>query len=297
MPRKKKIVVSEVQDIHAEIEKRLILSRSFFEDDNEYAFKDKEVNLERLQPTCIEDFIGNSPNGMIKPCSLIPPEYKDKWAIDNKLINWNKFWELSLKYFPKASIFGGEIDSIESIIEYEKKNIIPMVFQENKQYLYDANKKLLEIGAGYFGTYKFLEEELGRQYVDENYYALDVVKLSDEVKNLYIGDGNRFPGELLTQNFDCVFSVNCFQHLTTEQRRNYYRDIHASLKKDTGTFILFWYGASKFDAEYRKTCKSFCIETEIQTDGQILDDLNEVFKNIVYLQPNGKFYTKYICMR
>jgi len=162
-------------------------------------------------------------------------EFIDKLSPDN--IDTNKFWELATDKFPYFSVAGG-IKPHFSIDEVNKSTLTFHKIIGTTDALLDAcgmldgqKLRILEIGPGY-GNIMTLLKTIG---VDEDYYAIDVVKLFEHPR-LYLTDGKTIPDNVPSE-LEIVYSVNVFQHLSEKQRSSYYKQIYDRLVVG-GSFIF-----------------------------------------------------------
>lgn len=166
-------------------------------------------------------------NMSIYPKSILNTFSPNK--IDNRY-----FWKKATDMFSLGAISGEDnkdkIELNEKIIENLHKPCgaikeLDDVFEKNQ------NAKILEIGPGH-GS---LTQYLALNHNLKNYYAIDIHPLF-KFRRLYKTDGKSIP-KIIPNELDIIYSINVFQHLTPEQRMNYYKQIKNKLKVG-GKFIF-----------------------------------------------------------
>lgn len=179
-----------------------------------------------------------------RDASMIPCAVSYKWDMDDvdnvpEDFNWKQFWIDCKRMFPYHSVSGGKYFDNETKIKGVELNKCPILLAEDYKY-----KKVLEIGYGYGGAARHFNT-LGFQY-----YGIDFVSSGtpDDYYGTFIEiDKSGIPEELQKQNgtFSVVYSENVFQHLTKQQRIEYYEQAYNILEKGNGTFIFSLFTRNK----------------------------------------------------
>jgi len=156
-------------------------------------------------------------------------------------VNTNEFWGECVKYFPLFSISGDPSNKTpedinnSTLVMADRLQALGWFVSAMDNVIANTDElfpKVLEIGCGYGGFRNWATD----RYENMIYQGLDVVKLTN-YDDIHIGDGWVFPDTLLPVQFNIIYSMNVFQHLSVEQRTSYYIE---SFKKLTlgGIFIF-----------------------------------------------------------
>lgn len=197
--------------------------------------------------------------------------------IDNKFF-WKyiteKFPLFSISKFPKCKnedeVNVANFNSAIWLGFYQK---IEKVLNKNK------NSKILEIGPGYGSLFY----PISKKFNFCDYFAIDINPLF-YFDGLIETDGTNIPNNV-GDNFDIIFAFNVFNHLSKNQRTEYYNNIYNYLKKG-GKFIFTNFlavntndekGYWQFADEKKNFYTSFFSQlTEVDTYDNLADELNEV---------------------
>lgn len=197
--------------------------------------------------------------------------------IDNKFF-WKyiteKFPFFSISKFPKCKNEDEvNIANFNSAIWLGFYQKIEKVLNKNK------NSKILEIGPGYGSLFY----PISKKFNFCDYFAIDINPLF-YFDGLIETDGTNIPNNV-GDNFDIIFAFNVFNHLSKNQRTEYYNNIYNSLKKG-GKFIFTNFlavntndekGYWQFADEKKNFYTSFFSQLiEVDTYDNLADELNEV---------------------
>ena len=222
-----------------EIEKIINEYYSKKRDDNDYILHlDNKVEIsvvnvnENIVQKAFDDKVSTGYNIHSNPYKIVNKNSIEMLSPDN--IDIKFFWKILNEKFPLFSI--SQYPGCKNCDDVNKANINAskwMGFHTKLFNLIDKNpsSKTLEIGPGY-GNF-FNEITSNHNLVD--YYAVDINKLF-YYDGLLEGDGSSIP-EGLGCDYDIVFSINTFNHMSKNQRSSYYKDVYKKLKKG-GTFLF-----------------------------------------------------------
>lgn len=222
-----------------EVEKVIDFYFSKKKDNNDYLLhleEGVEMNVINVKDnsvsTSFTNKVGTGYDLYSPPYKLLKKENIEQLSPDN--IDVKFFWKYLNKKFPLFSI--SQYPNCKTDEDANKANINAskwMGFHKRLEDLFKKkpNSKALEIGPGY-GNY-FQEITSNHNLVD--YYAIDINKMF-YYDGLLECDGSSIPKEL-GGDFDVVFSINSFNHMSKNQRTSYYKDIHKKLKKG-GCFLF-----------------------------------------------------------
>jgi len=203
---------------------------------------------------------------------------------------WKHFWFVTKQVFPLFSV--NLRDSIEESQDDEKRRFLKAIrYYEFIMGMFLSKEHILEIGCGYGGVGKHL-------ILDKiDYYGIDYCLNCDELKDYKNADGvERFieidksgvPDILKSKKFDLIYSSNVFQHITHQQKIDYFKEV-SQLLNDKG---LFYFDVFSWNYDYDKkirdgySCKFFIVETKIETEKEIEKMLNECGLKIVLKNNN-----------
>lgn len=244
----------------------------------------------------------------IQPCVLNSTKWTNK-DIDNlpEDFDWQLFWYTCKKYYPLHSVAGGYMcNSEETIkeIEYNRMPINDLMGCIDKP----KGKKVLEIGYGYGGAAKRFHE-YGFKYTGIDYVSSGDIKKEKKYGKFIEIDKSGIPESLFVYNsFDLVFSTNTFQHLTRQQRIEYYKQIYEVLNTNgVFCFDLFTRNEAELEKFYAKeenkdnayACNFFQVHTSVPSLCDVLDVLQKIgFKiekvNNHLLEDTRTFWTTFI---
>jgi len=176
---------------------------------------------------------------------VVPQEAVDYLYPDN--LDVQEFWKKSVETFPFFSI-SGNVPTVTNKNEANEVSFKSQRFLKSLDWLDEgisSDSKILEIGPGYGMVYeKVIKSYAG---LESNYYSIDVNPLFHH-ENAYQCDGRNIPQEI-PNDLDIVYSVNVFQHLSSSQRKSYYKQIFDKLKPGgkfiVGTFCITQNNVSK----------------------------------------------------
>tara|TARA_Y100000389_G_C17465994_1_gene525590 strand:+ start:3605 stop:4489 length:885 start_codon:yes stop_codon:yes gene_type:complete len=142
------------------------------------------------------------------------------------------------------------------------------------------NSKVLEIGPGYGNFFK----EITSKHPSANYYAIDVNKMF-YYDGLFECDGSTVP-EIVGDDFDLIFGINSFNHMSKNQRSSYYKSVYKKLVKG-GCFLFTNYLISEhnkhrndfwsYQDEGGKVYSSFFSQLiPIDDYNSLADELNDI---------------------
>lgn len=236
------------------------------------------------------------------------PYYKkeliDKLSPDN--IDICEFWEFVTEHFPLFSIAGGvqNISTIEQVklLTHDMAVAFGVIKAVVDHTLQNDATKILEIGPGYGGFMDFIEEN----FDNLTYYAIDVNPLFIHPR-LYKTNGKSITTKV-PNGLDIVYSMNVFQHLSKNQRSEYYKKIHKKLKKG-GAFIfgMFvetvlnkdWENWGTKDENGRNYCNFFKQFTLVDREEELFEELQTIGFEIEKISPleNKSHYLTFKCIK
>ena len=221
------------------------------------------------------------------PCGISVYDWKSE-EIDNlpKDFDWQEFWKDCKEYYPLHSV-SGKTTTIYNIITWEE-NKVPMNWIKNN-IRKKKNPSVIEIGYGFGGAAKTFEKN-GFKYKGIDYVSSDKEN-ADSDKFIEITTSG-IPEKLLVENsVDLVYSTNVFQHLTKEQRIQYYEEAYKVLKKG-GLFYfdLFSRNEDEFQKRYTEeeiknlsyATNFFGVHTSVPYEKDVLETLEKIGYKIVY---------------
>ncbi len=198
--------------------------------------------------------------------------------IDNKF-----FWSYLTKKFPLFSI--SQYPNCKTDDDVNKANInaskwIGFYQKIDSKIKSKPNSKILEIGPGYGNFF----QDITSKHETANYFAIDVNKMF-YYDGLIECDGKSIP-KSLGDNFDLVFGINSFNHMSKNQRSSYYKDVYSKLSSG-GCFLFTNYLISEHnqdrndfwsyqDKEGRVYSSFFSQLIEIDDYNSLADELNEI---------------------
>ncbi len=217
------------------------------------------------------------------PCIYSPR----RWTLDevdrpDPTFNWRNFWRSCKRHFPLHSVAGGYTYNTPEIITRHEYNKVPMrLFLRYGKNNKNGRRSVLEIGYGFGGASERFNE-FGYDYTGIDYVSS--------------GKTGNFPGKFIEieesgipkyildagETFDLVYSDNVFQHMTKQQRLEYYKQAHQVLKKDGLLYItLFCKNRDRFRQLYTKkeegellyACNFFGVHTSVPNLSEVLKQL------------------------
>ena len=220
-------------------------------------------------------------------------------------IDSREFWTEATKLFPYFSVCGGkpEKEDINMVNENtlkmaHKLNVITPVLIALRD---NPNAKLLEIGSGYGGFYRYIT----RFMCDKNYYGIDVNPLFVHPR-LFQTTGSTIPNKI-PNDLSIVYSMNVFQHLSKKQRTAYYKRIYKKLS-NSGIFVFgmflqtdenknwpVWNYKDKNGRPYVQFFRQF---TPVDTKTELYNELFEIGFKIVDITPSDvKTHYRTFCVQ
>ena len=201
---------------------------------------------------------------------------------------WQDFWRVTKEVFPMFSVClnkdiahsrKSEILRLKMINDYWRIN------SDSHLSLFDAGQKVLEIGCGYGGCVNWLDEVGCRYYGID--YCLNDRRLEKDRRFIEIKRSG-IPKRLMRMKFDVIFSTNVFQHITIEQKLEYFCQVHDCLKEDG----IFFFDTFAWNYEHGKrirngfTCKFFMTELRVPTEKEYRRMLSDCGLEVVILDRN-----------
>lgn len=233
-------------------------------------------------------------NNDVVPCGI---SYHH-WNVDDidslpNDFDWQEFWKKCKKYYPLHSVAGGTFfNTSEKIIEKEK-NEIPVEAIMKSMKTKSENPSVLEIGFGFGGAVETFEN-CGFTYKGIDYAISNELNKNDD-RFIEISESGIPQNLYVKNNFDLVYSTNVFQHLTKQQRIDYYKQIYFTLKKGGVFFFdLFCKNKKKFKELYteeeektlRYATNFFDVHTYVPYPSEVTNMLTDIGFKI--LKTSGK---------
>ena len=168
------------------------------------------------------------------PCIIAFKEWTHK-EIDNlpKDFNWQEFWKDCKEQYPLHSVAGDPYyDNPDKIItqEYGQVPMRKFITWRDKTVHRGRKPKVLEIGFGFGGAADRFTTN-GYEYTGIDYVpSRDLSHINGRFITI---NESGIPKEVLDEgeSYDLVYSDNVFQHLTKQQRLDYYNQSYKILRK------------------------------------------------------------------
>jgi len=228
----------------------------------------------------------------------IVPRKEIKKVSPNK-INNVKFWKSLDPKYKLLAVCGApvktpfEANKLNLFAAKDALKIITPILQEKINI--GQPVKVLEIGYGYGGFTDWVHSTCGEAHLKKtgnffpfdkfiHYYGIDLVKRIDTFSNLFETDGWEIPEEV-PNNLDIVYSMNVFQHLSKEQRMNYFNKAYSKLGEKGvmvfSSFIMTEENKDSYvwglkDENGTGYCQFFNQATEVDNDVELKEDLKEM---------------------
>ena len=190
--------------------------------------------------------IGDNGNRLtdVFPCAVTDKE-REVSQIDNPFFekpeDWKEFWEIVKKYYPYHSVCGGNAyDTGKKIKEQEISRLKEIINKTLLPKFKLQKQNVLEIGFGYGACGHYLIKEYQSEYygIDFTYSNKSDSKYRyKNKKRYYTIDKSGIPENLKDKKYSFIFSTNVFQHLTQQQRFDYFKEIYDCLE-DRGVFYF-----------------------------------------------------------
>jgi SAM-dependent methyltransferase len=199
---------------------------------------------------------------------------KENILFDEK--DWASFWKLCKKYFPEESVNGATCIGDSMLGEYQHFYYITSILKSELENI-PSNLPCLEIGCGNGGVgIGLLSDNVG-------YYGIDYALVNPLLKNYpthFIEiEQSGIPSDLMLKTFNFVYSVNVFQHLTKQQKNDYFKQVYDCLEHGGKFYVeFFMWNDVEFGTTPREgfSAKFFATELIIETHDEIVNMLNNV---------------------
>ena len=253
-------------------------------------FEEFDGYMSRLRSVSSEEYEGfvfhNGKQHVACNCGLEPFISKeDKPFFEDNGKNWKKFWEVCKKHFPLHSICGSrcDMDNIMNKEELDYYRVRHYIYETTGLHGIDSYKNILEIGFGYGGAgLKFIND--GHRYSGIDLVASDKALLLMKTRGgrqiFHEIEKSGIPEHLARKKYyDIIFSFNVFQHLTKQQRLDYYEQVSECIKPKKGLFIfeMFEWNYEECGDAIRDdfNTKFFGVKTHVDTREEFDDMLRE----------------------
>ena len=225
------------------------------------------------------------------------PTAEEIALLDPDVIDNRDFWRVAEEIFDTDPVANCQYGTPLSIMSGNRRNLLYahtsgiIGYLEYLKYLM-PRARVLEIGAGYGSLRNWVE--VNTQF---EYHGVDVYPKLRDIEPTA-------PSGFMTEatklrQFDAVVSSNVFQHLSVNQRRTYYRDIHTVLAPDG--FFFFNVTTDTYapdspfrDGQGRMWMRHYGQFTEIQKAEDIRKDLTPYF---YYINENGNYARGFMVRR
>ena len=177
----------------------------------------------------------NEPNPHAKVPCIVAFRNWDHTEIDNQPegFDWQEFWRDCKREYPLHSVAGSVYYNEPDKIITREYGQVPMgkfITWRDKTIHYGRKPKVLEIGFGFGGA---ADRFTANGY---DYTGIDYVPSRDlsHIKGRFLTiSESGIPKEVIDEGevYDLVYSENVFQHLTKQQRLDYYKQSHKILRK------------------------------------------------------------------
>ena len=152
--------------------------------------------------------------------------------------NWQSFWRCAKKHYPLHSVYGGESGKNPAIIKFSE-------YTQAQRFCTGVDfkgKRVLEIGYGFGGAKKFFMDSGATEYHGIDYTKSDRDMTAAEGFHTIKKSG--IPKKLMKNKFDVVYSENVFQHMTAQQREEYYEQV-SNVLNNKGLFVVSFFSKTK----------------------------------------------------
>ena len=197
-------------------------------------------------------------------------------------IDNNAFWKIAEELFKTDPVSNCQYTKEFSIQEGNRNNlniylldgVLPLLQYFQK---YNAKKNVFEIGPGYGALKNWIEANTNFGYDGVDCYP-KVGGIHETEKN---GLMKRETVELFKERIDICVASNVFQHLSRNQRKQYYKDVSDILAPGCLFFVSQFYAADSYpycrSADGKQWLRHYGQLTEVQKSEEILSDVLEYF--------------------